>query len=206
MSHGRFVMCVLIVTASLEPELRNLTPDRGPRPGSLPGRADRAASYCSAVPAILTTIALGAAREAWVPLLELADEPEPLRRCLHDGVLYGVVDEQSDAPLGAVLVTDVDEGTAELRVVAVREAAQGRGLGSWMVTEVCNRLRADGKGIVVGTASSGVRQLAFYQRLGFRMTRIDREYFTSARGYPPGLEENGIPTRDMVWFSWSPPS
>src|SRR4051794_14484746 len=152
----------------------------------------------------LATIAPGPAREAWIGVLELADEPEPLRRYLHDGVLYGVTDNASGALIGAVLAIDLDDHTAELRAVAVREDEQGRGVGTWMVNEVCARLRTERKGVVVGSASSGIRQLAFYQRLGFRMTHIERDFFTPERGYPPGLEENGIPTRDMVWFS-SPP-
>ena len=43
----------------------------------------------------------GAARERWFPLLNLADEAAPLRRYLHDGTLYGVV----DAALGRVAGT-----------------------------------------------------------------------------------------------------
>ena len=54
--------------------------------------------------------------------------------------------------------------------------------------------------MIVGTASSGTRQLAFYQRLGFRLTHVERDYFSAAKGYPAGLEEDGIPTRDMVWM------
>ena len=150
--------------------------------------------------ASLITIQPGAARDRWIGLLELADEPAPLRRCLNDGVLYGMVDDDSGKRLGAVLVIGVDRGVAELRAVAVEEDEQGRGLGSWMVTEVCDRLRHSGNRVVVGTASSGLRPLGFYQRLGFRLTRIERDYFTAARGYPDDLMENGIRTRDMVWM------
>ena len=53
---------------------------------------------------------------------------------------------------------------------------------------------------VVGTASSGVRQLAFYQRCGFRLTRVERDFFTVDKGYPADLRENRIPIRDMVWM------
>jgi hypothetical protein len=45
----------------------------------------------------------------------------------------------------------------------------------------------------------GVGQLAFYQKAGFRLQRIERDYFTPERGYPP-LLENGILVRDMVWM------
>lgn len=37
----------------------------------------------------------GPDRERWVPLRELADEPEPLRRYLHEGDLYGLVGDDS---------------------------------------------------------------------------------------------------------------
>jgi ribosomal protein S18 acetylase RimI-like enzyme len=148
----------------------------------------------------IDTITSGRAREAWVELLELADEPAPLRRYLDDGTLYGVVDA-SGRPRAAVLAIDESDGTAELRAVAVAEDEQGTGLGSWLVSEVCERLRARGiRRVVVGTATSGVRQLAFYQRLGFRLDRIERDFFTAEKGYPSDFYENGIPTRDMVWM------
>lgn len=143
----------------------------------------------------------GPAREAWVEILELADEPEPLSGYLQQGVLYGVLEAGTGRPRAAVLVIDLDDGAAELRAVAVAEADQGRGLGSWVVAGVCRRLRTSGvRRVVVGTASSGSRQLGFYQRLGFRLTRVERDYFTVDKGYPPDLSENGIPTRDMVWM------
>jgi ribosomal protein S18 acetylase RimI-like enzyme len=149
----------------------------------------------------IITIPAGAPRERWVELLELADEAVPLRAYLHDGELFGCRDPNSDEPLAAILVIDLGGGRAELRAVAVAESAQGRGVGAWIVHAVFERLRAGGMHTaVVGTASSGVRQLAFYQRLGFRLTRIERDYFRVDKGYPPDLSENGIPIRDMVWM------
>ena len=100
-----------------------------------------------------------------------------------------------------MLVVDLPDRAAELRAVAVVETEQGAGLGSWLVDAVCTRLRGQGiERVVVGTASSGVRQLAFYQRLGFRLSHVERDFFTAAKGYPAELSENGIATRDMVWM------
>jgi ribosomal protein S18 acetylase RimI-like enzyme len=85
--------------------------------------------------------------------------------------------------------------------VAVAEADQGAGIGRQMLEQVCRHLRGSGtRTVVVGTASSGGRQLAFYQRVGFRLSHIERDYFTGARGCPDDITENGIPTRDMVWM------
>jgi GNAT superfamily N-acetyltransferase len=153
-----------------------------------------------AVPDVVT-IEPGPAREPWVELLELADEPVPLRAYLQEGTLYGVVDASTGEPRAAVLVIDLDDEVSELRAVAVAEAEQGAGVGTGLVEAVCARLRDRGvRRVVVGTATSGVRQLAFYQRLGFRLTHVERDFFTRDKGYPADLTENGIPTRDMAWM------
>jgi GNAT superfamily N-acetyltransferase len=145
------------------------------------------------------TVPAGPARAEWAPLLELADEPVPLARYLDDGTLYGLVDD-AGRPRAAVLVI-VEDDTAELRAVAVGEAEQGKGLGTMLVERVVAELHASGvHRAIVGTASSGVRQLAFYQRCGFRLSHVERDFFTRERGYPEGLSENGIRTRDMVWM------
>jgi ribosomal protein S18 acetylase RimI-like enzyme len=148
----------------------------------------------------VVTVAPGPAREAWVPLLELADEPEALASYLHDGELFGLTDGDG-RPRAAILVVASGPDEAELRAVAVAAAEQGRGLGTRMIDTVLDVLDSRGvRRVVVGTASSGVRQLAFYQRCGFRLTHVERDFFTPERGYPSGLGENGIPTRDMVWM------
>jgi len=151
----------------------------------------------------LVEVAPGPERERWVPVLELADEPAPLRAYLQDGELFGL--EASDgAPLAAILVIG-----AELRAVAVVEGVQGHGIGTQLVARVLDLLAQRGvRTAIVGTASSGVRQLAFYQRLGFRLSHVERDYFVPARGYPADLSENGISSRDMVWMDrdLAPPS
>ena len=64
-----------------------------------------------------------------------------------------------------------------------------------------DELRGQGVTTVrVGTSSLATRELVFYQRLGFRLSHIERDYFNEARGYPPGLSDGGIPLRDMVWM------
>ncbi|HEX5094875.1 MAG TPA: GNAT family N-acetyltransferase [Acidimicrobiia bacterium] len=149
---------------------------------------------------MFVTVESGPDRQAWVSLLELADEPVPLARYLDDGTLYGLTGD--GGPRAAVLVIMLDDARAELRAVAVAETEQGKGLGTEIVERVFGALRERGvREVVVGTATSGVRQLAFYQRLGFRLTHIERDFFTVDNGYPADLSENGIPTRDMVWMS-----
>jgi GNAT superfamily N-acetyltransferase len=148
----------------------------------------------------LVKIPSGPDRLGWLPLLELADEPGPLLKYIGDGDLYGMVGSDG-APLAASLVIEASPRVAELRAVAVDEAAQGTGVGTLMVKTLLFVLAQRGATTaIVGTASSGVRQLAFYQRCGFRLARVERDFFTVEKGYPADLAENGIPIRDMVWM------
>jgi hypothetical protein len=57
--------------------------------------------------------------------------------------------------------------------------------------------------LVVATAAADIGNLRFYQRLGFRLRSIERDAFTPAIGYPPGLEIDGIELRDRVWLDLS---
>lgn len=144
----------------------------------------------------------GAPRDAFLPLLLLADEPEPLRGHLNDGDLF-VLRAASGEPFGATLILPhgVEPGTVELKAVAVAANQHNRGLGQRMLAEVLDDLRERGmRRVIVGTSNAGIGQIAFYQKVGFRLWRIERDYFTPEKGYDPDEREHGLPHRDMVWF------
>ena len=50
--------------------------------------------------------------------------------------------------------------------------------------------------IEVGTGNSGVGQLYLYQKCGFRIVGVDRDFFV--RHYPQPIVENGLLCRDMI--------
>ena len=83
-----------------------------PRPGvprwfaplnMTPGSVDRDMSRSTADGLTLVRAAPGASRDPYVPLLLLADEPEPLRGYLNDGDLYVLRDAEGQAA-GVTLV------------------------------------------------------------------------------------------------------
>ena len=89
----------------------------------------------------------------------------------------------------------------EIKSLAVMDCVRGRGIGAALVQAALNRAFSAGAStVVVGTASADIDNLRFYQRLGFRMDRIERDAFRAERGYP-NVEVDGIPVRDRVWFS-----
>jgi len=145
----------------------------------------------------------GPAREAHLPLLLLADESEQqVRGYFQEGMLF-VADLDGD-DIGIVLAMPLEPGVVELKAVAVDQAQHHRGLGTRMLALVLEDLNHQGfSRVVVGTGNSGIGQLAFYQKAGFRLWKIERDFFSPERGYPEGMEENGILLRDMVWMEQS---
>ena len=153
-------------------------------------------------PAHIERVPPGPERETYQPLLLLADEPDPLRGYLQDGDLY-VLRDMTREPLGVthVLPAADEPGTVELRAVAVAPDRHNQGLGRTMLAGVLADLRRRGaRRVVVGTSNAGIGQIAFYQKAGFRLWRIERDYFTPEKGYDPDEREHGLPHRDMVWF------
>jgi ribosomal protein S18 acetylase RimI-like enzyme len=90
---------------------------------------------------------------------------------------------------------------AEIKNMAVLPAHQGRGVGRALVGAALASAREAGRSeLVVATAAADTGNLRFYQRLGFRLRSIERDAFTAATGYEPGLAIDGIELRDRVWL------
>jgi ribosomal protein S18 acetylase RimI-like enzyme len=140
-------------------------------------------------------------REALRWLFELAeDSPEQLDSYLAAGRV--LVARQSGDVVGHLQLVEADRpGEVELKNMAVREDQQGRGIGARLVRAAVELLVAEGVPVlVVATAAADIGNLRFYQRLGFRMRSIERDAFTPATGYAPGIEVDGIELRDRVWL------
>jgi GNAT superfamily N-acetyltransferase len=142
----------------------------------------------------------GPARRALVPLIQLAEDSESqLESAIDDGTMY--VADDGDKAIGVVLVLDHGERERELRYVAIAESHQRKGLGKAMLAAV--RAAEQGRGaarLLVGTSCADTGNLDFYQRCGYRLLSIERDYFTPARGYPSDFVLNGLPAVDMVWM------
>lgn len=148
------------------------------------------------------SIAPGGDREPFLELLLLADESEQqVRSYMNEGDLFTFFPAEGREPAGMVLALPLEPGEIELKAVAIRPDAQSKGLGKRMLAVVLAELTARGyRRAIVGTGNSGIGQLAYYQKAGFRLHHIERDFFSPERGYDESIEENGIPLRDMVWM------
>jgi predicted N-acetyltransferase YhbS len=135
-------------------------------------------------------------------LFELAeDSARELDAYIEDGRVLVAVD--GDEVVGHVQLTPIAEQPTDIEVknMAVDTAHQRRGIGRALMTAAIALARAEeGSRLVVATAAADVGNLRFYQRLGFRMRAIERDAFTPATGYEPGLLIDGIELRDRVWL------
>ena len=134
------------------------------------------------------------------PLLLLA---EPSASAL-EWSLTNLSDTVYRFDLGATLVGAATmrwrDDPSELVELAVDAAQQGTGVGrrivEWLVAEGRRRGRS---AIEVGTSSTSLGNIAFYQKCGFRPSAVRRDYFWYYRGEK---RENGIPIRDMLVFRY----
>lgn len=150
----------------------------------------------------LTTVDPGPEREIFLPLLLLADDSEQqVRSYMQEGTLYAFGPAAGGNAVGMILAIPEPDGSIEIKAVAVAEERHGQGIGSKMLRAVIEDLRNRGvERLIVGTGNSGIGQLAYYQKAGFRLWKIERDFFSHERGYADDLKENGIPLRDMVWM------
>jgi len=104
--------------------------------------------------------------------------------------------------VGHLQLVPVAGGQVELKNMAVRPDHQGRGVGRALVAEALARAADDGYAeMIVATAAADIGNLRFYQRVGFRLSAVERDAFTPETGYPEPIAIDGIPLRDRVWFT-----
>lgn len=93
------------------------------------------------------------------------------------------------------------DGVWEVTNTAVAESHRGQGIGRVLLLRAVDEARSAGASrMILATATADVGNLRFYQRCGFRMTHVVHDAFGPGEGYPPGLEVDGIPLLDQVWF------
>lgn len=131
-------------------------------------------------------------------LLQADPSEEIVLEYLQRGECFVLEDE--DSIIGVYVLIPTRPETAELVNVSIQEEQQGKGLGKMLIQHsIATAKSKKYKTIEVGTGNSSISQIALYQKCGFRITHIDRDFFI--RHYAEPIFENGIQCIDMVRLS-----
>ncbi|MDI5935700.1 GNAT family N-acetyltransferase [Halomonas kalidii] len=127
-------------------------------------------------------------------LLEADPSPDSLRGYLPRSRCY--VARDGDELLGAYVLQPRGDGIVELMSIAVASTLQGQGIGSALLRHaIATAAESDARRLELGTGTFGY-QLAFYQRAGFRVVAVERDYFLTHYAEP--IYEDGIQHKDRL--------
>ncbi len=129
-------------------------------------------------------------------LLLLADPSRPLvEEYLQNGLVLGCLEDEEVC--GVVVLASLSESSWEIKNIAVSPHYQSGGRGKALLSAALALCKDRGaQEVWIGTGNSSIQQLGLYQKMGFRMVEIVRDFFS--RHYAEEIVENGIPCRDMV--------
>ncbi|MCZ1266207.1 GNAT family N-acetyltransferase [Paenibacillus tundrae] len=132
-------------------------------------------------------------------LLLMADPSKAIvDEYLSRGVCF--IAEYEGEMVGEFVLLKTRPETVEIVNIAVQEELQGQGVGKHMIKEAIEAARRlGGRTVEIGTGNSSFHQLKLYQRCGFRIVGVDRDFFV--KHYEEEIIEDGIRCVDMIRLS-----
>lgn len=123
------------------------------------------------------------------PLKELVDE-----YLEHSDIFIAI---NNDDIIGIIVLYPLSAVSVEIKNLAVKPELQGKGIGNYLIENAVKVAHTKGiKSICIGTANSSIGQLYLYQKHGFEITEIKRNFFID--NYPEIIMENGIQAKHML--------
>ncbi len=141
-------------------------------------------------------------REHETPPFDLLLLADPSRELVEEYLAIGEcrVAEVAGEIVGVYVLAKLDVETMEIMNVAVVERMHGRGIGKKLIGDAVQTARELGyKSLEIGTGNSSIGQLALYQKCGFRIDGVIKDFFIDH--YEEAIFENDIQCRDMIRLS-----
>lgn len=132
-----------------------------------------------------------------LPILADAEEGEErIRATFLDPDCVAYASWLENELVGAAVVRWEENGSGEIVYIAVAPSRRGHGYGKQIISFLQEELRQRaGQALLVGTANASLENIAFYQKCGFRMFEVRRDFFAYIQ---PPISEHGIVLRDML--------
>ncbi|PRY09001.1 ribosomal protein S18 acetylase RimI-like enzyme [Pontibacter ummariensis] len=129
-------------------------------------------------------------------LLELADPSKAhINAYLESGACY--IAKVNSELIGVMVLKEVDSSTIEIKNIAIKETDQGKGIGKALLKHAATISRESGyKNLRIGTGNSSIGQLALYQKEGFEIKSVEKDFFL--KHYDELIFENGIQCKHMI--------
>jgi N-acetylglutamate synthase-like GNAT family acetyltransferase len=138
--------------------------------------------------------------EALIPILRQAEETERALRWSLANLSDAIYRLDDDNQVVGAATMQWRDDRCEIMELAIAPERQRQGLGKHLVAWLLAEARRRGKRqVLVGTANSSIDNIAFYQKCGFRMDQIRKDYFSY---YGEPHYEDGIQVRDMLVFRY----
>jgi aminoglycoside 6'-N-acetyltransferase I len=110
------------------------------------------------------------------------------------------VAEQEERIIGTIVLQTLVDNITEIKNLAVLPELQGQGIGRYLIenaTQIARKMNC--KTIQIGTANSSVGQLYLYQKVGFEISEIKKNFFVD--NYSEQIYENGIQAKHMIMLT-----
>lgn len=140
--------------------------------------------------------ALADYKEDAYKLFLLADPSyQQINTYIKESVIYG-------AYLDGILIATyallpIDKQTVEIKNIAVSENIQRKGVGTVLLKHAKKIAISRGfKEIIIGTSNSSIYQLLFYQKCGFEIDKLHKNFYLE--NYQEAIFENGIQAKHMI--------
>ncbi len=146
------------------------------------------------------TISVSRDADLLIPLLHDADEDDAsTAKVLADEANTPYAAYSENTCVGAAVMSwKPDE--SEILYIAIRQQDRGKGYGTALIAELLKLARQQRiQAVIVGTANSSIDNIRFYQKCGFRMDSIRKDYFSY---FKAPVYEDGILIRDMLMFRY----
>lgn len=106
----------------------------------------------------------------------------------------------NDTVYGIIVLLPLDVETFEIKNISVQPPFQKQGIGTFLIRNAIQyAIDNKKKKIIIATAYTSTHQINLYQKIGFKIIAIKKDFFLN--NYPEPIYENGMQAKDKIVLS-----
>lgn len=138
-------------------------------------------------------------RYKYIELLKMAD---PSENSIDSYILQGklLAMYRKGICIGVLHYREIQSDSVEISNISIIKSSRRRGYGKQLLAYAIENIKLEGyRKIFIGTGNSSINNIAFYQKMGFEICDIWKNYFIN---YKEKIYENGIRCKHMLRFEY----